>query len=182
MQCHCVPKPSKYCASSIDEHWHIALVQLENELAEKADAIDKNTMMRMLAKSIVAYDKQSYSVEKLAEKLGESFTKVINDFELGANNQINTLAFEMKEELKRGLDENAKAIPSELARKASIASHAKTYAKREAIITYWHNNISADKSNEFAAELLHKAFPDVAHRTIVKYVSEAKKLPPASTL
>ncbi len=60
--------------------------------------------------------------------------------------------------------------------------HASTYEKRQQVINYWRENISPDKSNEFAAELLQKEFPDVAHRTLSRYVAEAKKLPPASTL
>lgn len=62
------------------------------------------------------------------------------------------------------------------------ARHKKTYIKRDQIIAYWSKNIGADKSNEFAAEVLQKEFPEVAHRTIARYISEAKKLPSAGTL
>lgn len=82
-------------------------------------------------------------------------------------------------------EEIEKAARIAMARKAADALHDKpdgVRAKRAAVIVYWRANIGKDKSNEFAAELLQKEFPDVAHRTLVKYVSEAKKLPPASTL
>ena len=46
------------------------------------------------------------------------------------------------------------------------------------IISFWRDNITPDKSNEFTAELLQKEFPEVSHRTLARYVSEAKKLPP----
>lgn len=62
------------------------------------------------------------------------------------------------------------------------ARHAATHEKRDQIIAYWCINIGPDKSNEFAAELLQKEFPEVSHRTLARYVAEAKKLPPASTL
>lgn len=67
---------------------------------------------------------------------------------------------------------------SSAARRAATARHADTYSLQDKIITYWRDNISADKSNEFAAELLQKEFPQVGHRTLARYVSEAKKLPP----
>lgn len=67
---------------------------------------------------------------------------------------------------------------SSAARHAATARHTDTYELRSKIINYWRDNISADKSNEFAAELLQKEFPQVGHRTLARYVSEAKKLPP----
>ena len=72
-----------------------------------------------------------------------------------------------------------------MARKAADALHNKpngVRAKKTAVIAYWSKSIGADKSNEFAAELLQKEFPGVAHRTLARYISEAKKSPPAGTL
>jgi hypothetical protein len=81
-------------------------------------------------------------------------------------------------------EEIVKAARIAMARKAADALHNKpngVRAKKAAVIAYWRENIGADKSNEFAAELLQKEFPDVAHRTLARYISEAKKLPPAGT-
>jgi len=82
-------------------------------------------------------------------------------------------------------EEIEKAARIAMARKAADALHNKpggVRAKKATVIAYWRANIIADHSNEFAAELLQKEFPEVSHRTLTKYVSEAKKLPPASTL
>lgn len=68
------------------------------------------------------------------------------------------------------------------ARDKAKKRHAPTYELKNRIIAYWRSNISTDKSNEFAAELLQKEFPEVAHRTLAGYVAEAKKLPSAGTL
>lgn len=67
---------------------------------------------------------------------------------------------------------------STLASRAATVRHTETYDLHAKIVSYWRENISVDKSNEFAAELLQKEFPNVAHRTLVRYVSEAKKRPP----
>jgi hypothetical protein len=72
---------------------------------------------------------------------------------------------------------------SEQASNAANIRHAETTHKKEAaIIEYWKNNIGANVANELAAEQLQKAFPDSSHRTLAKYVSKAKKIPPAGTL
>lgn len=69
------------------------------------------------------------------------------------------------------------------ARNAALKLHATTtHLKRDAIIAHWRATISIDKSNELAAELLQAQFPEVAHRTLARYVAGAKKLPPAGTL
>ncbi|MDE2309982.1 MAG: hypothetical protein KGL01_04035 [Betaproteobacteria bacterium] len=66
---------------------------------------------------------------------------------------------------------------------AAIKRHTETtHKKRQEILDYWRANIPREIPNEHAAEILQKAFPDVAHRTLAKYVSEAKKLPLAGTL
>lgn len=82
-------------------------------------------------------------------------------------------------------EEIEKAARIAMARKAADALHNKpdgVRARKAAVIAYWREKIGADKSNEFAAELLQKEFPEVAHRTLARYISEAKKLPPAGTL
>ena len=80
-------------------------------------------------------------------------------------------------------EEIVKSVRADMARKSANKLHdATTRKKRNQIIGYWRENISPDKSNEFAAELLQKEFPDMATRTLARYVAEAKKLPPASTL
>ena len=82
--------------------------------------------------------------------------------------------------IAKGKEEDA--YNSHVARTKAQKRHLETYAKRDAVIAYWRENISPAQANEFAAELLQKNFPDIAHRTLVKYVAEAKKLPPASTV
>lgn len=84
------------------------------------------------------------------------------------------------------LNEEIKLLPKKIksaeAKKSANVKHEKTtYVKKNQIIAYWHKNIGKNVSNELAAEQLLKIFPDIAHRTLVKYVSEAKKLPSAGT-
>lgn len=66
--------------------------------------------------------------------------------------------------------------------RAAKGRHAGTYELENKIIAYWRENISIEIANELAAELLQKKFPEVAHRTLAKYVSKAKRMPPAGTL
>ncbi len=79
-------------------------------------------------------------------------------------------------------NEKLQKARQEMSLSGAKARHAATYKLRNDIITHWRENIGADISNEFAAELLQKEFPNVAHRTLVKYVAEAKKLLRAGTL
>lgn len=76
------------------------------------------------------------------------------------------------------IDECHSHASSSAASRAANARHTDTYELRCKIINFWRDNISPDKSNEFTAELLQKEFPEVSHRTLARYVSEAKKLPP----
>lgn len=80
------------------------------------------------------------------------------------------------DQLKINLESSFLEAKNKLATAAATARHVKTHKKEKEIITYWRANIGIDKSNEFAGELLQKQFPDVSHRTLVKYVAETKKL------
>jgi hypothetical protein len=103
-----------------------------------------------------------------------SISKLCNAFMAISDGNVD----EMRDFMYEMEDENKSKNASDWAK----LRHAKTYEKRQQIINHWRENISPDKSNEFAAELLQKKFPDMATRTLARYVAEAKKLPPASTL
>ncbi len=83
---------------------------------------------------------------------------------------------------QRTSEETKKETKTNFSKLAASARHLPTYAKRDKIISYWRDNIGAHVSNEVAAEQLQKQFPDVAHRTLARYVSEAKRIPPAGIL
>jgi hypothetical protein len=51
----------------VDEHWRVVVAQLKGELAEESGAIDKKTMIQIIAKSVAAYDKQTAAIERFAE-------------------------------------------------------------------------------------------------------------------
>lgn len=61
--------------------------------------------------------------------------------------------------------------------------HLETYALRNEVVQYWKNNIDPKLSADKAAEILAKHFsPLLSFRKLSEYVSNAKKLPPASTV
>lgn len=72
-------------------------------------------------------------------------------------------------------DEKLQQARREIAIRGANAKHVKTYEKRKQIIEYWKENIPYDTSIEKAAEWLKDSFPDIAHRTLCRYISEAKK-------
>lgn len=72
-------------------------------------------------------------------------------------------------------EERLQQARREIATLGANAKHKKTYEKREQIIEYWRENIPYDTSIEKAAEWLKDSFPDIAHRTLCRYISEAKK-------
>ena len=162
----------------VDGHWRIAVEQLEGELAEESGLIDKNTMIRIIAKSVVAYDKQSLAHEETLKRA----MSAIGEMERASCDKINSFRDWVKKASDEWIAQAVKDTTKNAAKNAAIARHATTYEKRDQVIGYWRKNISVDKSNEFAAEWLQKQFPEISHRTLARYVAEAKKLPPAGTL
>ena len=150
-----------------DENWIVAAKQLEKQLAEESGSIDKDILIRLLSKSISAIDKILISDAARRDQNFEQIVKHrIDDYHYwqGINDAL------------------PKTIKSEAARKSAKERHAKTYRIRHEVIEYWRANIGLGKSNEFAAEILQKRFPDISHRTLAKYVAGAKKSPLTSTL
>lgn len=153
--------------------WPFALKAMEKDLAEEFETIDKITMMRMLAKCVVAYDKRSHENEenrKWAASNIESLERLMSE-------RINLFRDEMKTQSDDWIFEAEKNVLKKTAKNAALVRHIPTYEKRDAIIAYWRENIGAEKSNEFAAELLQKKFPEVSHRTLARYVSIGKNTP-----
>ena len=72
-------------------------------------------------------------------------------------------------------DEKLQKARRELAMQGANAKHVRTYEKRKQIIEHWREHIPYDTPIEKAAEWLKDSFPDIAHRTLCRYVSEAKK-------
>lgn len=72
-------------------------------------------------------------------------------------------------------NEKLQQIRRELAVRGANAKHVKTYERRKQVIEYWREHIPHDTPIEKAAEWLKDSFPDMAHRTLCRYVSEAKK-------
>lgn len=108
-----------------------------------------------------------------ANKLPEAMNAIADAFSvIGEANQL---------ALWREAEEFATDESSATARKKAISRHASTYAKEQEVIAYWRNEIPDNMPNEWAAEQLAKKFTDLSHRTLVKYVAKAKKLPPAGT-
>lgn len=77
-----------------------------------------------------------------------------------------SLALRLRDD-QASLDQ-AKSI---LAKRSAEKRHAPTYELRDQVVAHWSKNIGADISNELAAELLQKEFPDLSHRTLVGYVA-----------
>lgn len=72
-------------------------------------------------------------------------------------------------------NEKLQQVRRELAVQAANAKHVKTHEKRNQIIEYWREHIPYDMPIEKAAEWLKDSFSDIAHRTLCRYISEAKK-------
>lgn len=119
------------------------------------------------AMDAVCYAEHLYAVEVKTEEIA----MLRNELNI-AGQKSDALA---EEKMKQKISLNAS--------NAAIKRHTETtHKKRQEILDYWRANIPREIPNEHAAEILQKAFPDVAHRTLAKYVSEAKKLPLAGTL
>ena len=73
-------------------------------------------------------------------------------------------------------DEKLQKVRRDIAVRGANAKHVKTYEKRKQIIEYWREHIPYNTPIEKAAEWLKDSFPDIAHRTFCRYVSEAKKV------
>lgn len=72
-------------------------------------------------------------------------------------------------------DEKLQQVRRELAVRGANAKHVKTYERRKQVIEHWREHIPYDTPIEKAAEWLKDSFSDMAHRTLCRYVSEAKK-------
>lgn len=162
--------------------WAVAIDRLQNELATETNEIDKTTMLRILVKCVIAYDKKTQMMEDFRDEA----QRIIASLELSMSDRIKTLSSTLKQETDEIIADIEKNLPSQvkttLARDAAKARHAPTYELRNRIIDFWREKIGVDISNEIAAELLQKEFPEMSHRTLARYVSEAKKLPPSGTL
>lgn len=151
---------------AIDRNWTNAAEQLEKKLAENSDSIDIETMIRVLSKSISAFNKLLID------------NAIRNDLNVEQIVKHRIDDYHYWQVIYEALPQS---IRSENGRNAAKSRHATTYELRDKIIAYWRENITPDKSNEFAAEILQNIFPNVAHRTLANYVAAAKKLPPAGT-
>lgn len=152
---------------TLDPIWHDGLKITIEELCHVSDATENTAIIRILAKSLVAYDKKTSQLVEMA-----NFMRGLPD--MYKDWAIKTVAKTTPKMLTQ--------IKSDEARSAAIKRHNSTYELKAKIIDYWQANIGANVSNELAAERLQKQFPEVAHRTLTRYVSEAKKLQSASTL
>jgi hypothetical protein len=150
-----------------DRDWLAIATQLEKQLAEESGSIDKETMIRILSKSISA-------IIKL--QINDAITNDLN-LEQIAKHRIDDYHYS-----QTIIDGLPKKIKSEIARKAAQIRADKFNAKKDEIINYWRANIRFDISNDYAAELLQKEFPHLVQRTLSNYVAEAKNIPPAGTL
>lgn len=72
-------------------------------------------------------------------------------------------------------DEKLQQARREIAVRGANAKHVKTYERRKQIIEHWREHIPFDTPIEKAAEWLKDSFSEIAHRTLCRYVSEAKK-------
>lgn len=72
-------------------------------------------------------------------------------------------------------DEKLQQARREIAVRGANAKHVKTYERRKEVIEFWREHIPYDTPIERAAEWLKDSFPDIANRTLCRYVSEAKK-------
>lgn len=72
-------------------------------------------------------------------------------------------------------DEKLQQARREIAVRGANAKHVKTYEKRKQVIEHWREHIPFDTPIEKAAEWLKDSFSEIAHRTLCRYVSEAKK-------
>jgi hypothetical protein len=140
------------------------------ELGTDVLLLEKSDLLRLLRKCLRALDMEFDRSTNGCLELQRDAEKIIMELEQGSSARISKLANEFKQ------------MASEEKSRAAKKRHAPTYELRDKIIAHWRDNISLDKSNEFAAEMLQKQFPEVAHRTLARYVAEAKKLPPAGTL
>lgn len=140
------------------------------ELGADVLLLEKSDLLRLLRKCLRALDMEFNRSTNGRLELQRDVEKMIMELDQANAERINKLADEFKQ------------IVSEEKSRAAKKRHAPTYELRNKIIAHWRDKISANKSNESAAELLQKEFPEVAHRTLARYVAEAKKLPPAGTL
>lgn len=157
---HLLASPDHPENGAHDEDWIAAAEQLEKQLAEESGLIDKETLIRILSKSISVIRKiQIGNTVRNDLNLEQIVKHRIDDYHYwqGINDAL------------------PKTIRSEAARASAKKLHEKTHDKRQTVIEYWRANISVDKSNEFAAEMLQKKFTDLSHRTLAKYVALAKK-------
>lgn len=155
---------------------------LVDELGSDVLLLEKNDLLRILFKCLRALDmEKDYSTNSILA-IQNHAEAIIIGMEKSSAETIEKFKVLVKAEVDDEINAITNTVKMDMARKGAASRHTETYALRDKIIAYWRDNIGADKSNEFAAELLQKEFPEVAHRTLVSYISKAKKLPPAGTL
>lgn len=110
-----------------------------------------------------AQDFLSLVPDRLALKKSQDFISIVHDIKV-------------RGQLEENMESALCDAKNKLATSGAAARHVETHKKRQNIIAYWRTNIGIDQSNEFAAEQLQIKFPDVGHRTLAKYVANAKKL------
>jgi len=72
-------------------------------------------------------------------------------------------------------DEKLQQARREIAVRGANAKHVKTHERRKQVIEHWREHIPYETPIEKAAEWLKDSFSEIAHRTLCRYVSEAKK-------
>lgn len=151
-----------------DINWTKTAEQIENELTEKSNSINKETITRILAKNISAFNKL-----------------LIRD---AVRNNLNL------EQIAKQRVEDCycwyllpQSVRSERARDAAKSLHIETHKLREEIIAHWKKHIYPvypKLSNEKIGEWLKDSFPKLSVRKLSEYIAKAKremkKLPPAS--
>ncbi len=155
----------------IDDNWTEAAEQLQKQLSEQFDSVNKESVIRILSKSLSAFNKL----------LTHSTT--LNDvkFERAANNRIND--YHHWQVINDALPQS---IRSDNAREAAEIRHETTKKRREEVVAFWLSHIYPNKprlSNDKAGEWLKDTFTELSIRKLSEYVAEAKKemkkLPPA---
>jgi hypothetical protein len=155
-----------------DRDWLAIATQLEKQLAEESGSIDKETMIRILSKSISA-------VIKL--QINDAIRNDLN-LEQIARHRIDDYHYS-----QTIINDMPALLKSKFAKEAANKRHILTYKQRDAVVTYWLEYIYPEDpklSNEKAGEWLHDTFDKLSVRKLAKYVGyakrELKKLPPAA--
>lgn len=156
----------------IDNNWTNAAEQLEKLLAKESSSIDKKTMIRMLSKSISAFNKLLIRDAIRSDLNLEQIVKHrIDDF--GYSQKI--------------IDTLPQSIRKELAKKGGDKRNVKINERRAEVVAHWLEHIypkNPKLSNEKIGERLLDFCPELSSRKLSEYIATAKrdlqKTPPAS--